>query len=415
MSALISPVVETANATNPSVPHSRTNGRRRETDQVLRRFEPARNWTSYWRLIHALQRHSTLLQPSAQYNDSSINRIAQACSHLTRYRRHWHRHPECWEGCRSSHHHQWSGFIDHLLHHYPAPAFLASIWLQSQPERWHRELHFHLASGFSVRRFQIPGLGRMGKAAARCFMLAPEDATVAQAVRWAQVVAEGGDANLARNVMTRIPISTHPDGESVWQSVIQFLVRNQPIRSEEVHAIVNFIVEQRFTPARITVGPWMGDLPIAPTINLGGWSLRRMRRWMTNWRTDLPNEMPQPENLRPNRNPWQGAGYQPFKKSDGDAIWQLVELCTANELRIEGGIMKHCVGGYAGYCRRGISSIWSLRCHRGSKMQRIATIEVHPKEHRVVQVKSTSNQSPPHHAMELIREWAKREGIVLLK
>ena len=398
---------------HPSLPRSRSGGRRRLTDEILRRFDLGGGFTNYWRLIHTLQSQSTLLSRAGVRNDGDqVERIAEACFRLAAFRSRWCRDPEHWVGCcptlhQQSPHQQWDAFVSHLLHAYEMPTFFAQIWLQRELDRWQRDLHLHLAMGQSLRTFCIPGIGKISKRAAHCFLTAPSDATPAMAIRWGQVIAGGGSEKLARVVMSAIPISDEVGWESVWKSVIEFLLRIQDISLDEVRQIIAFIHAQRFTPARITIGRWMGEAPVAQEVNLQGWSLPQLRRWMVNWDA----EHHRPTRTRPGSQPWTSAGYEPFEEQQGGAIWQLVELCTAEELRVEGGIMQHCVGSYHRYCRNGTSSIWSLRCEQGNQMRRVATIEVRPATRTLVQAKGPRNARPKPQALSVIRAWARRERI----
>ena len=57
--------------------------------------------------------------------------------------------------------------------------------------------------------------------------------------------------------------------------------------------------------------------------------------------------------------------------------------------------MHHCVGSYAPHCRRGRSSIWSLRRYAGGLDQRSAlTIEIDRDSRTIVEAKGLANRSP---------------------
>lgn len=387
---------------------SRSTGQRRTTDQILRRFNPGGRWSAYWRLIHVMQAKSTLLRPTKRRaDDDSVERIALACFRLAAKQRQWIQGPEYWTSREGdSAHQQWCEFVGHILHHYPTPEFLAPIWLQNESQPWERDLHLHLAKGFSIRRFHIPGIGRIGKSAARHFMTAPNDCGVPQAIRWAQVVAAGGEPKLARVVMSLVPVSARESWEPVWGSVIQFLIRNQPISLQEVREIIQFIIEQRFTPARVTLGNWMGEEPVCRELDLHGWTLRRMRRWMANWREQYQTPVQQL-----GQTGWPSMDYEPLEHCDGETIWRIVELRSEAELRVEGGIMRHCVGSYGWYCKNGRSSIWSLRRIDGKRMKRVATIEIRPSQHRIVCANGPKNREISEQTRKLIRDWAKRERL----
>ncbi len=390
---------------------SRSASARCHIDQILRHHDPSGIRWNYWRLINALQSSSNLLTASANRNRGrQIKRIALACARLSRCNRDWSRAPETWQSESSSDYVQWCSFVDHVLHQYPTPSFFAKTWLLPNQAKWQRELHRHLSKGQSIRNFRIPEFGRIGKQHAKWFMLAPDDTTVDGAIRWAQVRAAGGEANLARWVMNRIAVNgSTPGWNETWANVIDFLIRNQPISESETYAILRFVYEQRFQSARETVGYWMADAPLQRQISVRRWSLRRMRRWMANWREDL--QRPKMEVAADHA--WAPTNFSAMRETIDGRVWQIVELCTRGELHVEGGILQHCVGGYYTHCERGNSSIWSLRRFEGDQMKRVATIEVDPRCNRLVQAKAKRNDCPSRLAMNLIHQWARREGIKL--
>lgn len=398
-------------------PRSHSVSARCHIDQILRHHDPSGVRWNYWRLIHALQAQSDLLKPSRNTNrGKQAKRIALACARLSRCNRDWSRAPESWylESSSSesiSDYQQWASFVSHVLHQYSTPTLFARTWLQPDQIKWHRDLHRHLSRGQSIRNFPIPEFGRLGKQHAKWFMQAPEDASVDEALRWSQVRAAGGDSSLARIVMKHVAINDTTRGwNETWANVIDFLVRNQPINSDETIEILQFVQSQRFQPARQALGAWMGNQPVRQEIDVRRWSLRRMRRWMVNWREEYVRPPVIPKHSQAGMT-WDASVLDPLEVRSGDDVWKIVELCTQDELRVEGGILQHCVGGYFAYCSRGVSSIWSLRKFTGEQMKRVATIEVDPRDNRLVQAKGKRNARPASDAMALIRKWAKREGI----
>jgi len=88
--------------------------------------------------------------------------------------------------------------------------------------------------------------------------------------------------------------------------------------------------------------------------------------------------------------------------------WTIVEL-SADDLDTEGGLMGHCVGGYARAVRSGHSSIFSLR---DPKNLPHATIETEPltkdqEEFAVVQIQGKENDEPIPPYKAKIAEWFK--------
>ena len=152
---------------------------------------------------------------------------------------------------------------------------------------------------------------------------------------------------LARLLMMSPSLVIPTEYEDFWESVIRYLIMNQPIPANEVSAIVWFIDQQRFRPAETVWGPGAGQVPLQPNFSLRCRSLMSLRRHMANWRTEFLAKLPP---LIPSTPGWDGTDIQPFRYSQGERHWTIDELLTDNELRVEGGIMQHCVATYIHDC-----------------------------------------------------------------
>jgi len=78
--------------------------------------------------------------------------------------------------------------------------------------------------------------------------------------------------------------------------------------------------------------------------------------------------------------------------------------------------MSHCVASYLDRCRLGYSAVFSVRRATMDRtgeqyIASYATIEVHPRRGRVVQVRAYQNQPPNHMVMTIVREWATAKGL----
>lgn len=330
-----------------------------------------------------------------------------ACSRLAIYASHWVRMPECWSPPAStSAHVVWCDFVAHLLHQYPAPSFFAPMWLEPFQETWQRDLHFHIGQGKSIRRFDIPDVGKVSKTVARWFMQAPAHAEVPQAIRWAQARAAGADEKLASILMHHLHRCSKDNWEKNCVWLIEFMILNQPISEHEMESIITFVLEQRFKPARQTVGAWMGNDPVDKNLNVRRRSLRRMRRHIAHWREAFPAP------VVTNQLGWHPTSYCPLVETHDNLTWILSELCTPRQLRLEGRRMKHCVGTYVDYCRRGECSIWTLRCLTDDdRLRSVMTVDVQPKDDRILDAKGKANSEPTEFAMGMLGRWAAREGL----
>ena len=80
-------------------------------------------------------------------------------------------------------------------------------------------------------------------------------------------------------------------------------------------------------------------------------------------------------------------------------------------MHIEGQAMHHCVYSYASRCRRGETTIWSLRLRINGEEKRMATIEVDPRRRSIIQARAKCNFRPGVRSLEIIRQWADWAGL----
>jgi hypothetical protein len=317
--------------------------------------------------------------------------------------------PETWIAPDASPFVQFPSLVSHLFDEFPVPTFMAPVWC-AVDKPWEIDMYLHLAAGRSIRQFKLP-LNypvNMTKRAAQWWMKAPDDAHPILAYRWAQVRALGGDSRLA-NILIRTPALMIPTRhEDFWESVIRFLIDQSPISAVEITNIVQFIDQQRFQPGERVWGPGAGQQPLQPDFSIKGRSLMSLRRHMANWRDDVLEKLPA---IVPKSSDWVRTSIAPFRHKSGGILWTIDELLSDQELRVEGGIMRHCVASYIHECARRRTSIWSMKMHRGERRVRTLTIEVLPYSRIICQAKGKRNASPKGVAEEMLKQWAEREGL----
>jgi hypothetical protein len=189
-----------------------------------------------------------------------------------------------------------------------------------------------------------------------------------------------------------------------------FFVAHQPIAEDELAELLRFLYRQRFLPADTVLGYGAGPLPLQPGLSLSGRTLLWLRTHQANWRTDLGLRTivtTTPE-VR-----WEASGIKAFHWSTEAAVWSIEELLTAQELRVEGQLMQHCVASYVFPCLRRESSIWSMRHQSVQDNRRLLTIEVLPDTKTIRQIKGPRNSPPTEFARTLISQWASQEGLVM--
>jgi hypothetical protein len=394
--------------------HKRQRHAKCSLEKLIRQFgDPlAHSATAYWRLMAAIRASSDLLRPWVERGPTDprdLRCIVLACARMASLEVDWRQPVEAWIPPDSSRFVQFRSLVSHLFDRFPVPHFMAPIWLCEYDKPWERDLYLHLARGQSIRSFPWPVPVRLTKAAARYFMQAPADLHPVQALRWGHVLSLGGDARLARVLSSKTILVAPTEHEAFWESVIRFLIKNAPIREEEVIAIVDFIHGQRFRAASLVRGPGAGDDPLDPEFSVQGRSLQGLRRHMTHWRSRLP-PLPAPVPL-PAVASWQPTPIRPYHHVDGEQVWSIEELLNSGELQAEGGIMQHCVARYIHACRRRRTSIWSMKVHDGTTRRRVLTIEVLPDSKIIHQAKGKRNAPPSEDARWLLNRWAEQEGL----
>ena len=133
-----------------------------------------------------------------------------------------------------------------------------------------------------------------------------------------------------------------------------------------------------------------------------------LRRHMANWRTELMSKLPALTESTPN---WERTNIGSFRHAQGDLLWTIDELLSDRELRVEGGIMKHCVATYIHDCARRRTSIWSMKIQQGERRQRVLTVEVLPGTKTIWQAKGKLDAPPSEAAEVMLRRWADQEGL----
>ena len=114
---------------------------------------------------------------------------------------------------------------------------------------------------------------------------------------------------------------------------------------------------------------------------------------------------------------WPPSGIQGFRfvencdPCEGQREWTIHELLTSAELYREGRALRHCVYTYAPQCRRGETTIWSLRLRAIGLERRMATIEVDPRKGQIIQTRAKANSYAGQRSQEMIRQWAELAGL----
>lgn len=96
-----------------------------------------------------------------------------------------------------------------------------------------------------------------------------------------------------------------------------------------------------------------------------------------------------------------------------ETIWTITEILTGKQLADEGKAMSHCVYSYKYQIDRGACAIYSLKCSDtlGVNKERVATIQVDPKQKLVKQVRGRMNKSVSLSHRSVINRWMQEVGL----
>jgi len=318
----------------------------------------------------------------------------RALSHLARFAADTVRAPDAWAGARGHMLRVIDSLAGHLFGRYPTPRFLASVWFggESPEDTLRRGWFIAHARGRPLRSLPLPVA--LTRRMEHELLRTPHHLGFEPALRRAEVLGLGGSLELAEVVLaTRLRYAfDHP---TEWRAVLAWLVaRGDALELAHVGPIVDFMTAN------------LG------TVDLRGRTCASVMRLVADWHARLASQRGRVA-VWP-RSRWRELVVQvPASGEDVPAEWTLVELLDSRELIREGRAMHHCVASYVRSCSRGWSSIWSLR-HRWKPepiARSVLTIEVSPAMAQIVQVRGKANARATGRALELVKLWARREGL----
>ena len=240
---------------------------------------------------------------------------------------------------------------------------------------------------------------------------APDHYTVPQALRYGETRGLGGVEALAREIAIG-RLGQKIERPEFWRTALNFFVANPEMKHEQVNAIVDFIHANKFAGdevltengTEIRTAPW-------PDFSMKGRTLKSILRLVSAWHADLSITRQGKWFF------WRKSSIQQYRfleKRSGeehDRDWTILELLDSGALHAEGQAMRHCVYSYANLCRRGETTIWSLRLRVNGEEKRMATIEVDPRRRSIIQARAKCNVRPGVRSFEIIRQWAVWAGL----
>jgi len=369
---------------------------------------------AFLRLLDSVRGHTSLLKPTLRRGTpgwvaplfllNRLRNLAIRCSH-------WIRPCETWQPSANSIRPALRSLAAHLLTHYPVPGFMDSAWdLPDGPEAFRQQSWFiRLGRGASFRSLNVPLI--LTRRMEHYLRQAPDHLPIFQALRYCETRGIGGGELLAREIALG-RLGQRIERPDFWRTVLRFFVAYPEMEIEHVNPIVDFIHANKFAGAEVVTAdgvesqkaPW-------PDFSIEGRSLKSMLRLVPAWHADLGITKETPWCS------WRKSGIQGYHflekrpGEEGDLDWTIVELLDSSALHAEGRAMHHCVYSYADRCRRGETTIWSLRMRAKGEEKRMVTIEVNPHQRSVIQARAKCNRWPGARSGEVIRQWATAAGL----
>lgn len=345
--------------------------------------------------------------------DSWLNdgRVVNALAAIAKYENSWLQDLADYKPISHNAYRELAHLLRYLFAQYQVPVFLdTAFYYQNDTHiRW----YLHLARGGSVRTLDNMPL-HLTQKMRHYFLQAPVEATIPQALRYAQVLGLGGSSRLARYVM-QTRLGENFENESFWETVLHFLVQNPMLDPRYITPIVDFLQTIKFEAQEmIGANGRVQHLPaIDHAFSMKGRTVPALLRLVEVWEA-ARKKMNQTKTEKPN---WVGFSLPDFSWVEGEGLqmvtYRIKQIRTIYALREEGSVMSHCVATYYGSCADGRTSIWSLtREDACGNSKRLVTIELGKGMH-IQQARAQCNYLPARKAYEIMQLWANRYGLRL--
>lgn len=363
------------------------------------------------RLVKVLAEQTRIWEEVPVWRHPIVPILVRMCAYET----HWIRAPEEWQAPQQEDVKTiMRSLVAHLFVRYPVADFLYHAWQVRGDLRWReRDWFVQLAQGASWRDLQ--GLPRtISRRALHECARAPEDLSIAQGLRWGQVLASGGGPRLAREVV-RSRMAHDMTHDAWWSRLIQKFAAAGETSARSYGLVADLFVEmfhqeQQGPVERLLALPmkeliahawkYWRDAAAALSVHLPEWQQRSVthpecRQQLSSlmrqcWHPMIPRSLQRSYPVRM-------------------GVISLRELTSAAELIAEGREMRHCVARYASVCLRKGSSIFSLIIHRAGEEERL-TVEVCRETRKVKEIKGRWNRQPSPQAWTCLEQWTYESG-----
>ena len=362
---------------------------------------------------------------SGKLIDATAPQYAAALARLAAWSTRFVRPPAEWRPRTHNVRRQFAALLRHLLARYDVPAWMDDAFLSFPAPRRRggfnvggREQGWfvHVGAGGNLRTAgDLPFA--LTKRAAHEIVAAPASLSVAEAFRWGQTLALGGEPRLASAVCGSRVGRGFFDApqEAFWETALRFLAAQPMFDARQVGPVVDYLHGQKFAPeGRVVREGVVVDLgPPQPGLSMRGRTAESLLRQTTAWHAALNRR---PADFARARS-WLPSGVAGFERTEGERgsrrHFAARELLDSAALDAEGRAMRHCAASYAGSCASGRCAIFSLTANDGTGRQRRLTVEVSPANRQIVQGRGKLNAPAAGTDARILRAWAAAAGLTL--
>jgi len=298
----------------------------------------------------------------------------------------------------------------HLFDQYgDVPHFMEKVWLRDDRASWrYRDWYIHLGRGHNLRTAKCPV--PITKKMAHNFLMAPNEYTLEQAVRWAQLKALGASENAIHAVAaTRLARSF--ENELFWFTVLRFIADNSMLDPRQIGPLIDYLHNQKYQNIEVEVRPgeFAQQPPPQPGLSMAGRTVTTLMRQVAEWHDAMSRTSAHSDVAYA---PAEFEGTTIEKRSGSQSIrWVIRQLRSSNELQLESKDLSHCVSSYHWSCAKGECTIWNLsKSDDAGKLERTVTIEV-DKNRTIVQCRGLANRDPNTNEWAVINSWAREQEL----
>lgn len=300
------------------------------------------------------------------------------------------RNIEGWKREGLSESQQMESLLKYCFELYPTADFLRETFYKTN----YTHITWYLDIGLGKSVFDLTGFPEIvTKKMAHEFTIVDEKCSVEKALSIAIIKSYRPSQIVERLLLNSFLVSQDLTQDQFWRNTIEFFCKYELLEHYEFYGVLDYLQHIKNENVEFT---------------LKGRSFNGLKRLSDEWHSVVYLQKVERRKLV-----WKAQEIPTFEYTNDEEAkekkYKIKELCTSVELHIEGMNMGHCVASYDRHCLHGDSSIFSLYefAEEDKLIERLATLEMDPKNKKIVQARGKFNQKPSKTALSVIKKWAK--------